>query len=234
LIRSYIAAAVLLITPWMLHADFVSGSGNTYVEQGTFSPSFTTGPECYSGTCEPGWEYFVYVDDSGNVNFLSLDDSGPVNWTGSDFTAPLPALPAGDVYTTATVSFALESSPYPNYSSGFTAASIGDGCHWASATISPSGTAEAIFHIPATPCDPASGFLIQADGSSSVDPPSPGPFSAPGYYRDMQFYPPPVTDYTVTLNYTVPVPEPSYLAAIGLGLVTLIGFRNRQSGSIFS
>jgi hypothetical protein len=50
----------------------------------------------------------------------------------------------------------------------------------------------------------------------------------------MQFYPPPVIDYTVTLNYTVPVPEPSYLAAIGLGLVTLIGFRNRQSGSIFS
>jgi hypothetical protein len=67
----------------MLHADFVSGSGDTYVEQGTLSPSFTTGPECYSGNCEPGWEYFVYVDDSGNVNFLSLDDSGPVNWTGS-------------------------------------------------------------------------------------------------------------------------------------------------------
>jgi hypothetical protein len=233
LTRSYIAAAIL-ITPWILHADFVPGAGDTYVEQGTFVPSFTTGPECSSYTCEPGWEYFVYVDDSGNVNFLSLDDSGPVKWTGFDFTAPLLALPADDVYTTATVSFALEPSPYPNYSSEFTDASIGDGCHWASATISPSGTADAIFQIPATPCNPGSGFLIQADGSSSAYPPWPGPFSAPGYYSDMEFYPPPAIDYTVTLNYTAPVPEPPYLAAVGLGLVTLIWFRNWQRGSMFS
>ncbi len=220
--KSLVAIAVILITPWALHADFVPGAGDTYVEQGTFVPSFTTGPECSSYPCEPGWEYFVSVDDSGNVTFLSLDDSGPVNWTGSDFTAPLPALPVDDVYTTATVSFALEPSPYPNYSSRFTGASIGDGCNWAFATISPSETADAIFQIPATPCNPGSGFLIQADGSSSAYPPWPGPFPGPGRYSGSEFYPPPTIDYTVTLNYTDSVPEPSYLAAIGLGLVTLM------------
>jgi hypothetical protein len=226
LIRSYIAATAILITPWMLHADFVPGAGDTYVEQGTLFPYFTTGPYCPSGNCVLGYTYFVYVDDSGNLNYLFSDYSTPVNWTGLAGTSPMPALPEGDSYTTATVTFAFEPSPYPNYSSGFTDASIGDGCRWASATISSSGTAEAIFQISSTPCN--SSFLVQAYGASSIVPNWPEPPLPPGYYSDSEFYPPPTVDYTVTLNYTDPVPEPSYLAAICLGLVTLIWFRKRE------
>ncbi|HEY7389383.1 MAG TPA: hypothetical protein VH640_12790 [Bryobacteraceae bacterium] len=225
--KAHIAAAAILITPWMLHADFVPGPGDTYVEQGTMSPSFTTGPGCPGGNCVLGYDYQVYVDPSGDVNFLFSDYSTPVNWTGTDFTSLLPALPEGDAYTTATVTFAFEPSPYPNYSAVFGGASIGDGCTWASGTISSSKTtAEAILQIPAMLCNP--NFVIQAEGSSAIVPNWPSPSLPPGYYSDTEFYSPPTIDYTVTLNYADPVPEPSYLAAIGLGLVTLVCFRNRE------
>jgi hypothetical protein len=235
LTKAYIAAAIL-ITQSVLQAQsapspFVSGADDTYVEEGTLAPYFTTGPDCPQGNCVLGWTYYVQVDDSGNVNWLFSDYSTLVNWEGSSFTTPLPTLPVGDVYTTATVTFAIEPMPYPSYSAIFSDASITDGCSSSSpATMSSSNTnAVATFQFAATPCDPGypTMFGLQVDGSSSVGLDWSIP-STPGYWSDTVFFPPPEIDYTVTLNYAdpPPVPEPSYCAAVAFGLAILVWFRS--------
>jgi len=225
LAKGYITALAILTFPLALSAQspFVPGPDETYVEQGTLLPAFTSG--------QLGWTYSVYVDDSGNVNWLFSDYSTSQNWDGSSFTAPVPALPVWNVYTTATVAFTIEPAPYPDYSATFSDVSITDGCSASGpATLSPSQTtAVATFQFGSTLCNPGDSVLgLEVFGNSSIGLGWSIP-TTPGYWSGTEFFPPPEIDYTVTLNYEdppPPTPEPSYAMIIGLS-VAMIAARAR-------
>jgi len=226
-----LAVAALGVTPLPLTADIASVSGNAYFSfadsgdiQYTVNPDGSvqvTGGDPFSGS------WFFYAGQCAP----RLCDLGVFS----------PSLPDGSIINSATFSFDVSVNPYLNVGNGAAATVDGSAVLTAftvtditSPGCSFTGSAGPLLGVEYTfsflPCTTAGDLYVPnffgTDTFTLTPTRPPSWFPGSSYYAGYNAFA--SADYTVTEDYTPPVPEPgTYGVVVGLIMVGLVGIRFR-------